>query len=77
MSDGVTYGSLGGGVVGSGRNILDIYYTDYLHHWATTTQEVIRDWLPSALLKIQREYSIDIPNPVIIELCVFGSIYSA
>lgn len=73
MSDGVTYGFLGGGVTGSGHNIRDRYYTDYLHHWATATQRVIKDWLPSELLRTQRRYSVDIPNPVIIELCVFGS----
>ena len=53
VSDGTTYGLMGGGVATSGDNFEDVRYTNRLHGWAHHQTEAIRKEIPEIVSELK------------------------
>ena len=68
VSDGTSYGLMGGGVATSGDNFEDVRYTNRLHEWAHHQTEAIRKQIPEIISEQKSTHGIDVIEPIVLRL---------
>ena len=72
MRDGTSYVTVGGGIVWSGDNSLDVYGTDRLHTWAHRQTKSLRDLVPVMAAGLKRRHCLEVVEPITLRLIVEG-----
>ena len=69
VSDGTTYVMIGGSVMTSGDNILDVMQTNHLHRWADHQTNAIMTEKPEIIAKLKAR-GLEIVEPVVLRLSI-------
>ena len=72
MRDGTAYVMVGGGIMWSGDNTLDVYGTDRLHNWAHLQANNLRDLVPIMAAGLKARHGLEIVEPITLRLIVEG-----
>ena len=72
MRDGTAYVMVGGGIMWSGDNGLDVYGTDRLHTWAHRQTNNLRDLAPVMAAELKRRHGLEFVEPITLRLIVEG-----
>ena len=72
MRDGTAYVMVGGGIMWSGDNMLDVYGTDRLHTWAHRQTNNLRDLAPVMVAELKRRHGLEVVEPITLKLIVEG-----
>ena len=72
MRDGTAYVMVGGGIMWSGDNTLDVYGTDRLHTWAHRQTKNLRDLVPVMTAGLKRRHGLEVVEPITLRLIVEG-----
>ncbi|MDE0221110.1 MAG: hypothetical protein OXJ90_17715 [Spirochaetaceae bacterium] len=72
MRDGTAYVMVGGGIMSSGDNTLDVYGTNRLHTWAHRQTNNLRDLAPEIVAELKRRHGLEVVEPITLKLIVEG-----
>ena len=72
MRDGTAYVLVGGGIMSSGDNTLDVYGTNRLHTWAHRQTNNLCDLAPVMAAELKRRHGLEVVEPITLRLIVEG-----